>query len=147
MGLVQDFTDHLSVFAHLITAWKATRLSECPSVVCGACPDVAVERVPVALEKGVDVLRLGYEECLERARGCHSSSGLFVLFWVGVLCGVLLTVLVGGLLYVVTRLRRRETRSTKSRDGSRNKSVGAPEEFPEETVSRYSGPVSPSLRR
>jgi hypothetical protein len=137
MGLVQELTDRFVVVAHLTTAWTASRLADCPSLTYGTCPDVVTERVPPALEKGVEALRLGYEECLDRARDCRTPVGVIVLFLLGVLCGVLITACLCGGLFLVSPLRRRAAAPLAApAEGSR-----------EETIVRFAGPVSPSVLR
>ena len=136
MGLVQEVTDRFVVFAHLLTAWKASKLSECPSLSCGTCPDVAIERVPPALEKGLETLRIGYEECLGRARDCQSSNGVIILFWLGVLCGVILTVFVWAGLFLLSRFKPRSPTSSARSN-----------EYKEELIARPPGPATPATLR
>jgi hypothetical protein len=134
-SLARVLTDRFVVVTHLATAWKASRLAECPSLVCGSCPEVVTDRVPPALEKGVEALRLGYAECLDRARECRVPAGPIILFLFGVLVGLLIAAcLLGGLL-LFSPLRRQGSVPAITSTAV------------DETVVKFSGPSSPLLRR
>eukprot|EP00972_Heterocapsa_arctica_P101492 14956541-Heterocapsa_arctica.AAC.1 len=78
---------------------KASRLAECPSLVCSSCSEIVTDWGPPALEKGVQALHLGYVECLERARECRVPAEPIILFLVWALVGLLIAAcLLGGLL-------------------------------------------------